>query len=252
MHTLTSPNFIEAEAIQRAIQWTRVTGGRLFIVHMSTGEGAELVKRAQEDGVNVLAETCAQYLALDDSVFSGKDGHLYATCPQLKKPGDQKRLWQGLKNGEVCSVSTDTCTFNRKQKAMWKGDFTKIPMGMPGLETLLPVVYTHGVLKRRLTVNEFVDKCCTAPAKVMGLFPRKGVLRVGSDADIAIIHPRKTKRVDWRKMETNCDWSPYQGWPLAGFAEHTFCRGRQVVKNYKFVGKNGYGQFIPRGAPGRP
>jgi dihydropyrimidinase len=217
---------------------------------MSTGEGADLVKRAQQEGVNVLAETCAQYLALDDSVFAKKDGHLYATCPQVKKPRDQKRLWEGLADGEVCSVSTDTCTFSRKQKAMWKGDWTKIPMGMPGLETLLPVVYTQGVLKRRLTVNQFVDKCCTTPARIMGLYPRKGTLQIGSDADVVIIHPTKKRKVDWRKMQTNCDWSPYQGWELAGFARHAFCRGRRIVDDYTFVGRNGYGEFVPRFNPG--
>ena len=251
LHTITRPSFVESEAIQRAIQWARATGGKLFIVHMSTGQGADLVRQAQDEGVHVLAETCAQYLALDDSVFATKDGHLYATCPQVKKPQDQKRLWQGLKGGEVCSVSTDTCTFNRKQKAMWKGDWTRIPMGMPGLETMLPIVYTLGVLKRRLTVNEFVDVCCTMPAKVMGLYPRKGVLQIGSDADVTVIHPTEKRRVDWRRMQTNCDWSPYQGWNLAGFAEHTFSRGRQVVSNYKFTGRNGHGRFIPRADPGR-
>jgi len=251
LQTVTRPNFIEAEAIERAIRWTREARGRLYIVHMSTGEGADLVKRAQGDGVQVLAETCAQYLVLDDSLLAGKDGHLYATCPQVKKPQDQERLWQGLKNGEVCAVSTDTCTFTRKQKAMWEGDWTKIPMGMPGLETLLPIVYTHGVLRDRLTVNQFVAKCCTNPAKVMGLFPGKGTLAVGSDADLTIIHPTQKREVDFKKMETNCDWSPFQGWPLAGFAEHTFCRGRQIVENYKFVGQNGYGQFVPRANVGR-
>jgi dihydropyrimidinase len=252
LHTMTRPSFIESEAIERAIRWTRATGGRTFIVHMSTADGADLIRRAQEDGVDILAETCAQYLVLDDEAFKRKDGHMYATCPQIKKPRDQKRLWQGLKNGEVCNISTDTCTFTTKQKAMWKGDWTKIPMGMPGLETLLPVVYTHGVLKRRLTVNEFVDKCCTSPAKIMGMFPKKGTLAVGSDADIAIIHPSRKKRIDWRRMETNCDWSPFQGWQMAGFAEHTFCRGQQIVDNYKFCGRNGYGQFVPRAHVGRP
>jgi dihydropyrimidinase len=246
LHVVTRPNFIEAEAIERVIHWANVTCGRAFIVHMSTAEGANLIKRAQQDGVKILAETCAQYLVLDDSVFKKKDGHLYGTCPQLKKPADQARLWAGLKSGEVCNVSTDTCTFTRKQKAIWKGDWTKIPMGMPGLETLMPIVYTHGVLEKRLTVNEFVDKCCTNPAKIMGLYPRKGALAVGSDADITMIHPTKTKRVDFKKMETNCDWSPFQGWDLAGFAEHTFCRGTQIVKDYKFVGRNGYGQWLRR------
>lgn len=247
LHTMTRPNFIESEAIERVIRWTKETGGKTFVVHMSTKEGTDLIKQARKDGVDIVAETCAQYLVLDDSVFKKKDGHMYATCPQLKRPEDQKRLWKGLRDGDVVNVSTDTCTFTTEQKAMWEGDWTKIPMGMPGLETLLPIVYTHGVLKKQLTVNEFVDRCCTSPAKVMGLYPRKGVIEEGSDADVAVIHPKKTRKVDWKTMQTNCDWSPFQGWNLAGFAEHTFVRGQQVVEDYKFVGQNGYGQFIPRG-----
>ncbi|TWT41995.1 D-hydantoinase [Phycisphaerae bacterium RAS1] len=246
LHAVTRPNFIESEAIERVIRWTRETGGRSFIVHMSTRQGADLIKQAQHDGVNILAETCAQYLVLEDSLFKQKNGHLYATCPQLKTPADQQRLWAGLRSGEVCNVSTDTCTFTRKQKAMWEGDFTKIPMGMPGLETLMPLVYTHGVLENRISLNRFVDRCCTNPAKIMGLYPKKGAIAVGSDADIAIIHPTRKRKVDYKKMQTNCDWSPFQGWELAGFAEHTFCRGAQIVRDYKFVGKNGYGRFLPR------
>ncbi len=246
LHALTRPNFIEAEAIERVIHWTRVTGGRSFIVHMSTAEGADLVRRARQDGVNVLAETCAQYLVLDESVFRHRDGHLYATCPQLKKPADQERLWEGLRRGEISNVSTDTCTFTRKQKEMWKGDFTKIPMGMPGLETLLPLVYTHGVLESRLTLLQFVEHCCTNPARVMGLYPQKGALAVGSDADVVVIDPKHRRRVDWRKMQTNCDWSPYQGQELAGFAEHTFSRGTPIVADYRFVGRNGHGKWLRR------
>lgn len=252
LHVMTRPNYIEAEAIERLIHWTRVTGGRSFVVHMSTAEGADLIARAQQDGVDILAETCAQYLVLDDTVFAGKDGHLYATCPQLKKPRDIKRLWQGLKAGTVCNVSTDTCTFTREQKAMWKGDWTRIPMGMPGLETLMPLVYTHGVLGKKLTIHDYVDKLCTAPAKIMGLYPRKGVLKVGSDADVTVFHPTRRRRVDYRTMQTHCDWSPFQGWNLAGFAEHAFCRGKQLVDNYKFVGRNGWGRFIRRDHVGRP
>ncbi|MCA9245052.1 MAG: amidohydrolase family protein, partial [Phycisphaerales bacterium] len=144
------------------------------------------------------------------------------------------------------------CTFTRKQKAMWKGDFTKIPMGMPGLETLLPLTYTQGVLKRRMSVSQMVDKLCTAPAKIMGMFPRKGAIAIGADADIAIIHPTAKRIVDWRKMQTNCDWSPVQGWELAGFAEHTFSRGAHITRDYQFVGRNGHGQFVPRTGVGYP
>ena len=246
LHGMTRPNFIEAEAIQRAIAWAEATGGRLYVVHMSTAEGADHVKAAQARGVDVYAETCAQYLVLDDSVFARPDGHLYACCPQVKKNKDQERLWKGLNTGEVCVISTDTCTFTREQKAMWKGDWTKIPMGLPGLETLLPIVYTHGVLEDRLPLTQLVAKCSTNPARVMGLYPKKGVLAAGSDADVAIIDPKKKITVDHAQMETGADWNPYQGWPLAGFAETTFSRGRKIVDNYKFSGENGWGRWLPR------
>ncbi|MCG8408231.1 MAG: dihydropyrimidinase [Phycisphaerales bacterium] len=251
LHGITRPNFIEAEAIQRAVKWAEVTGGKLYIVHMSTAEGTDIIADAHRRGLrNVYAETCAQYLVLDDSLFKGKDGHLYGCCPQIKKPADQARLWKGLKRDTVCVVSTDTCTFTRKQKAMWKGDWTKIPMGMPGLETLVPIVYTHGVLKKRMTVKEFVDKCCTSPARIMGLGDRKGVIKKGYDADIAVIHPTKKIKVDHRKLETNADWSPYQGWPLAGFSRTTLSRGKVIVDNYKFCGRNGWGKFLKRKTAG--
>lgn len=250
LHAMSRPNFIEAEAIQRAVTWCEITGGPLYIVHMSTGEGTDIVKDAQARGVPVIAETCAQYLVLDDSVFKKKDGHLYACCPQLKKPKDVARLWEGLRDGEVSVVSTDTCSFTRKQKAMWKGDWTKIPMGMPGLETLLPVVYTTGVLKKRITIEQMVDKLSHNPARIMGMAPRKGAIQVGADADIAIIHPTKKFKVDPAKMETNTDWNPFEGMELAGFARTTISRGEVIVDDYKVVGKEGRGQWISRKSAG--
>ena len=250
LHTITRPHFIEAEAIQRAVTWCDVTGGPLYIVHMSTGWGADIIKEAQGNGVPVLAETCAQYLVLDDSVFKRKDGHLFACQPQLKKPHDSERLWEGLRDGEVSVVSTDTCSFTRKQKAMWKGDWMKIPMGMPGLETLMPLVYTHGVLGKKITIENMVEKLSANPAKIMGLYPKKGAIAVGSDADLAIIHPKKTLKVDPKAMETNTDWSPFEGWDLAGFARTTLSRGEVIVEDYKVVGKQGRGQWLPRKSAG--
>ena len=250
LHPMTRPNFIEAEAIQRAVQWCEATGGQLYIVHMSTGEGADIIRAAQARGVPVLAETCVQYLVLDDSVFEREDGHLFACCPQLKKPKDVQRLWKGLKSGEVSVVSTDTCTFDREQKAMWEGDWTKIPMGMPGLETLMPLIYTHGVLAGKITLEEMCTKLSTNPAKIMGLYPRKGAIQVGADADIAIIHPKKTHKVDPESMETNADWSPYDGWDLAGFARTTLSRGDVIVDDYQVVGKEGRGKWLPRKTAG--
>ena len=250
LHRMTRPNFIEAEAIQRAVTWSEVTGGQLYIVHMSTAEGTNIIRAAQARGVPVLAETCVQYLVLEDSVFDRPDGHLFACCPQLKKPADMDRLWRGLKGGEVSVISTDTCTFTREQKAMWKGDWTKIPMGMPGLETLLPLTYSRGVLQDRLTLEEMCRKLSTNPAQIMGLAPKKGAIAIGADADIAIIHPTSTMKIDPATMETNADWSPYEGWELAGFARTTLSRGEVIVDDYRVVGREGRGKWLPRTTAG--
>src|SRR3954464_6801066 len=250
LHRMTRPNFIEAEAIQRVVQWSEATGGQLYIVHMSTKEGADIIRAAQGRGVPVVAETCVQYLVLDDTVFDREDGHLFACCPQLKKPADSERLWRGLKEGTVSAVSPDTCPFTREQKAMWEGDWTKIPMGMPGLETLLPLTYTHGVLGGRISLEEMCIKLSTNPAKIMGLYPKKGAIQVGADADIAIIPPDTKHTVDPASMETNADWSPYQGWELAGFARTTLSRGDVIVDDFRVVGKEGPGQWLPRKSAG--
>ena len=250
LHAITRPNFVEAEAIQRVVQWSEATGGQLYIVHMSTAEGTDIIRAAQARGVPVLAETCVQYLVLDDSVFAEEDGHLFACCPQLKKPADSDRLWKGLRHGEVSVISTDTCTFTREQKAMWQGDWTKIPMGMPGLETLMPLTYTKGVLEGRLSLEEMCRKLSTNPAAIMGLAPRKGAIQIGADADLAVIHPTRTHTVDPDQMETNADWSPYEGWDLAGFSRTTLSRGEVIVDDYKVVGKEGRGQWLPRTTAG--
>ena len=250
LHAITRPNFIEAEAIQRVVQWCAATKGQLYIVHMSTAEGADIIRAAQARDVPVLAETCVQYLVLDDSVFARDDGHLFACCPQLKKPADVDRLWRGLNSGEVSVISTDTCTFTREQKAMWEGDWTKIPMGMPGLETLMPLTYTKGVLGGKISLEQMCAKLSTNPARIMGLAPRKGAIQIGADADIAIIHPTSTRTVRPAEMETNADWSPYEGWELAGFARTTLSRGEVIVDDYKVVGQAGRGQWLPRTTAG--
>jgi len=250
LHAMTRPNFIEAEAIQRVVQWSEATGGQLYIVHMTTAEGTDIIRNAQARGVPVVAETCVQYLVLDDSVFEREDGHLFACCPQLKKPADSARLWEGLHRGEVSVISTDTCTFSRKQKAMWEGDWTKIPMGMPGLETLLPLTYTKGVLAGRMTLEEMCMKLSTNPAKIMGLYPRKGAIQVGADADLAILHPARAHKIVPSQMETNADWSPYEGWDLYGFARTTLSRGDVIVDDYKVVGQAGRGRWLPRVSAG--
>ncbi len=245
-HVLSRPNFIEEEAIQRAIRWAEETGGRLYVVHMSTGGGADLVTAAKKRGVNVLAETCPHYLLLEDDLFKGENGHLYGTCPQIKKKADIDRLWESLGNGEIDSIATDTCTFDTKQKAMWEGDFTKIPFGMPGSELMMPLVYTYGVAQNKISLNQFVHYQSTNPAKIFGMYPEKGSLQVGTDADILVFDPEKEVTVDYQNMETNCDWSPYQGWKLKGYPYLTLLRGKIVAKEGCFTGDVGYGEFIRR------
>ncbi len=245
-HAITRPNYTEQEAIARAALWAEVTGGRLYIVHMSTGEGADAVWAAQENGANVYAETCPQYLLLDDELFKGENGHLYGTCPQLRKPVDQERLWTGLQHGTVQVIGTDTCTFNTTQKAMWEGDFRKIPFGMPGVETMLPLMWHHGVNGGRITPNRFVQICSTNPAQIFGLYPQKGSIAIGFDADIVVWDPDREVTFNWEEMQTNCDWSPFQGQSVRGYSKWTLSRGEVVAEDGKFVGVVGHGRFVPR------
>ncbi len=252
LHAMTRPNYIEAEAIQRAITWAEVTGGRLYVVHVSTGEGASLIRSARTRGVDVYAETCPQYLVLDDSVFSRPDGHLFISSPQVKKKRDAQRLWQAARSGEVSVVATDSCTFNRAQKNSWAGDWTRSPSGLPGTETMVPLLFTRGVQARRISLRRLVALCCANPARLMGLYPAKGAIAKGADADLVVIDPARKEKVDAARLETNADWSPYQGWTLAGFAETTICRGRIVVRDYAAVGEPGWGQWRFRRTPHRP
>ena len=249
LHCITRPNITEYEAIQRAITLAEETTGHLYIVHMSTGEGADLVRNARSRGVNVLSETCPQYLYLNWDVFKQTNGHYYATCPQIKSEKDRLRLWDGLVDGSIQTVGTDTCTFTAVQKNTWQGDFTKIPYGLPGTELMLPLLY-DGVANGNLTVHQLVALCSTNPAKIFGLYPQKGAIIVGSDADIVIYDPLKEVTIDYHNLETNCDWSPYQDIKISGYPYMTLVRGKIVAKEGKCIGEKGYGKFIKRGPSG--
>ena len=246
-HALSRPNYIEAEAIQRAILWVEVTGGSLYVVHLSTREGADLIAAAKKKGIKVDTETCPQYLLLTEEVFKDKKrGHLFATCPQLKTAADNERLWKAIINNEINIIATDTCTFTAKQKARWQGDFTKIPYGMPGVETMIPVLYTEGVRAGRISINRLVELISTGPAKKMGLFPRKGTITIGSDADFLLINPHKKEKIIPKELATACDWSPYEGRILYGFPDYVLSRGNIVIEKGSFKGQKGQGTFIPR------
>jgi len=241
------PNIVEASAVQRTVELAEFTGGRLYVVHTSTGDAAEIARRAQNRDVDVFMETCTQYLMFNDEVFKRDDGHLFATSPQVKSEQDRQRLWEGLDNGEMQIVATDTCTFDTEQKAMWEGDWREIPLGMPGVETMFPVMYTEGYKERGWSLNKLVRKVSTNPAKILGMYPQKGTMAVGSDADLIIVDPEATQEVSAETWRTDCDWCPYEGETFHGFPDYTLVRGKPIVEEGEIQeDTNGHGKRIKR------
>ena len=245
-HALTRPTVTESEAIARVINLAEATGGRLYIFHMSTGRAAEIVKESRQRGIDVHAETGPHYLLLDDELFKREDGHHFATCPPIRKPADQEKLWQGLSDGCIEVLATDTCTFNSEQKAMWEGDYRKIPFGLPGIETLLPLTYTKGVREGRFDLARMVELLCENPARIFGLWPRKGSISVGSDADVVVFDPDLAVTLSHETLTSNCDYCPFEGTEVTGWPVHTLVRGKAVVRDRQFVGEPGCGKFIER------
>jgi len=245
-HALTRPDVTETEAIARAIHLAEAANARLYIFHMSTGKAADIVKDARLRGVDVHAETGPHYLLLDDELFKRKDGHHFATCPPIRKPADQRKLWERASDGTIEVLATDTCTFNSEQKAMWKGDFRAIPFGMPGIETLLPLTHGKGVRQRRISLERMVSLLSEGPAKLFGLWPRKGSIRVGADADIVVFDPNLQVTISQKMLASRCDYSPFEGTEVTGWPIHTLLRGNVIVKNRVFTGSPGQGRFIRR------
>lgn len=243
-HARSRPNFAEDEAIRRAIYFADITNCPLFIFHLSTKEGLSSFANAKKKGKNVWAETCPHYLLLNENRLKGKDGNRFIMSPPLRTNEDKNALWHGLKRGDISVISTDHCSFNLQQKLA--SDFSKVPSGLPGVETLLPLIYTHGVLKKRITINNLVEVLCENPAKIYGLYPKKGTISVGSDADIVIFDPEMKVTLDYKDLHMNVDWSPYQGWKLTGFPIYTIIRGNIIYKEGEFLGEEKLGKFISR------
>jgi len=244
---LSRPDFTEWEAVCRALVLAGRAGGLIYFVHLSSGISAELISKARGIGVRALGETAPQYLILDESVFSRRDGHLYATCPPVRTRTDSKTLWAALNSGTIGVIATDNCTFTRSQKNEWAGDITKLYMGLPGTQTLLPLIYTFGVKQGRLSLSGLTKALSSAPAKVMGLYPRKGVIKPGSDADLAIIDPSAASTADFRKLRHKTDYSPYQGMKLSGWAKYTILRGEVIAEEGKLTSPNRpSGRFLRR------
>jgi dihydropyrimidinase len=253
-HALTRPTTAEAEATGRAIALAEMAGTPVYIVHLSCNEALEKVREARDRGLRVYAETCPQYLylSLDDMNAPGFEGAKYVFTPPLREKWHQEKLWQGLAKDDLQVVSTDHCPFCMKeQKELGKDDFTKIPNGGPGIEHRLSLVYSGGVHGGRFSQNRFVQMVSTAPAKLFGLYPRKGTIAVGSDADIVIFDPNEAHTISVATHHMRVDYSMFEGTKVKGTAKTVLSRGHTLIENGKFVGRPGSGQFLKRENPAR-
>jgi dihydropyrimidinase len=249
-HAVSRPDYCEAEAIQRVLYLAEAAGAaEVYIVHLSTALGLQAIEEARNRGLTVYAEVCPQHLLLDDSCYLEPmhGGLKYIMAPPARKKEDCAALWNGLGTGSINVVATDHCSFNFADKlALGKEDFSKCPGGIPGVETRLPLIFSEGVLKSRLSLNRFVDVVSTAPARIMGLYPRKGTLAPDSDADIVIFDPNLEKTVTPNNLYHNADYSPYEGMRVRGWPVFTLVRGRVVMQQNQLLAEKGWGEYVPR------
>jgi len=259
-HALTRPPEAEGEATGRALRLAEMAGGvPLYIVHLSAAQALEQVRLFRDRGLPAYAETCPQYLFLsyDNYEEPGFEGAKYVMSPPLREKWHQEELWKGLARNDLQVVSTDHCPFcmkegfqgQPKQKELGKGDFSKIPNGAPGVETRMALMFDGGVVAGRITASRWIELCSTTPAKIMGLFPRKGTIAVGSDADIVVWDPKATQTLSAKTHHMRVDYNPYEGRKVKGQAVVVLSRGEVIVEKDRFVGKKGRGKFIKRGSP---
>jgi dihydropyrimidinase len=248
-HALTRPTTAEAEATSRAIALAEMAGAPVYIVHMSCNDALEKVREARDRGLPVYAETCPQYLYLSIENFDvpGFEGAKYVFTPPLREKWHQEKLWNGLKQDHLQVVSTDHCPFCfKEQKELGRDDFTKIPNGGPGIEHRMSLIYSGGVAQGRFSVNRFVELVSTTPAKLFGLYPRKGTIAVGSDADLVIFDPTRKHTISAKTHHMRVDYSMFEGIQVTGMPDVVLSRGRVIVEADKFVGHPGAGEFLKR------
>jgi dihydropyrimidinase len=250
-HALTRPARAEGEATHRAIALAEMADVPVYIVHLSAAEALQMVTEARDRGLPAFAETCPQYLFLsyDNYEEPGFDGAKYVMSPPLRAKETQDQLWRGLAFNDLQAISTDHCPFCMKeQKTLGEHDFSKIPNGAPGIETRMSLVYDGGVRQGRISLNRWVELTSTSPAKIFGMFPRKGTIAPGSDADIVIFNPDQTQALSARTLHMKVDYNPYEGRVVHGVSETVISRGRVIVEDGRFVGRAGAGSFIKRAA----
>ncbi|HEY0155813.1 MAG TPA: dihydropyrimidinase [Thermoanaerobaculia bacterium] len=249
-HALTRPTKAEAEGVHRAIAIADIANAPVYIVHLSSSDALDEVTRARDEGINVYAETCPQYLFLDYSVYEqpGFEGAKWVMTPPIRERWNQEKLWRGLKFNDLQVVSTDHCPFCfKEQKELGRGDFSKIPNGGPGVEHRMSLIYNGGVAQGRISVNRFVELTSTAAAKIFGLFPRKGTIAVGSDADIVIFDPDEEMTISAETHHMRVDYSCYEGFKVRGVTKTVLSRGEVIIDEGEYVGRKGQGSFLKRG-----
>lgn len=247
-HPLVRPDTMEAEAVHRLLVIAKEAGAPVMVVHLTNKKAYEEIVKARENGQIVFAETCPQYLLLDDSSYSKPDfsGAVYVCAPPLRKKEDQDCLWNALAKGEIQTVATDQCSFTLEQKAMGKDDFTKIPGGLPGVQTRGTLLYTYGVRQGKITVEQMCRLLSENPAKLYGVYPQKGALLEGSDGDIVVFDPEKESVISAKTHAYNTDNNPFEGFVLHGDIDKVFLRGNLVVEGRKVV-KERVGEYVKRG-----
>ncbi|MBK1786549.1 dihydropyrimidinase [Prauserella cavernicola] len=247
-HGYTRPPELEGEATSRAITLAKVTGAPLYIVHLSAAQALAAVAGARDEGQNVFAETCPQYLylSIEDLAKPGFEGAKYVASPPLREKSHQGDLWRGLRTNDLSVVSTDHCPFCFKdQKELGRGDFSKIPNGMPGVEHRMDLLH-QGVVAGEISLARWVETCSTTPARMFGLYPRKGVIAPGSDADIVLYDPKAEQTISAATHHMAVDYSAYEGLRITGAVTTVLSRGRVVVDRGEYHGSAGHGRFLSR------
>jgi dihydropyrimidinase len=248
-HALTRPPELEGEATGRAARLTGLANSQLYVVHVSCADAAEQIAEARKKGLNVWGETCPQYLVLDVSYLEKPnfEGAKYVWSPPLREKWNQEALWNALKSGQLQTIGSDQCSFDfNGQKDLGRDDFTKIPNGGPIIEDRMSIVFSEGVKKGRISLNQFVDLTSTRAAKLFGLFPQKGTIAIGSDADIVIFDPNVERVISAQSHHMAVDYNAFEGIKVTGEPVSVMSRGEFVVRDKQFVGKPGSGQYLKR------
>lgn len=248
-HALTRPAEVEGEATERAATFTGLANSQLYVVHVSCADAARKIAEARNKGINVWGETCPQYLVLDQSYLEKPnfEGAKYVWSPPLREKWNQEVLWNALKTGQLQTVGSDQCSFDFKgQKELGRGDFSKIPNGGPIVEDRVSILFSEGVLKGRISLNQFVDVTSTRAAKLFGLYPKKGTIAVGADADIVVFDPTVERTISAETHHMAVDYSAFEGMKVTGEPVTVLSRGEFVIRDKTFVGKPGSGQYLKR------